>query len=64
LILLIAEAVCTKEAVTAGGNAPLTSGSEAESNDYFRITYSQVVTYFSLNCFHLLVTIFESIENQ
>jgi len=37
--------VCTKEAVTAGDNAPLISGKEAESN-YFGITYSQTFTYF------------------
>jgi hypothetical protein len=57
-------AVCTKEAVTAGDNAPLTYGKETESNDYFGITYSQAVTYFSLECSYICRNNFKSTEKQ
>ena len=57
-------AVCTKEAVTAGDNAPLTYGKETESDNYFGITYSGAVTYFSLDCSYICRNNFKFTEKQ
>jgi hypothetical protein len=44
-------AVCTKEAVTVGGNALLTSGKKTESIDAFEIFYSLALCYTAYDFF-------------